>query len=85
MPTHTIDWENIKSSQEQVEITVDCGLGHVTITDINDDSLSIFLQSNEGYQFIDQAKSTYNENGDLSMDDAYHLHAYEYLDLLYHG
>jgi hypothetical protein len=52
--------------------------GWVTITA---GKFSIFLQDDEGCDFINKADELFNQ-GELSMDECYRFYAYDYLDLL---
>jgi hypothetical protein len=59
-------------------VAVDRLHGWITITA---GDFSIFLQDDEGYDFINKADELFNQ-GELSMDECYRFYAYDYLDLL---
>jgi hypothetical protein len=80
---------NIKIIKQQIAlfdnsaiVAVDRLHGWVTITaDKFSNDSTIFLQDDEGYNFINKADELFNQ-GELSMDECYRFYAYDYLDLL---
>jgi len=59
-----------------VSIDVDEARGTVAIGD------GIFLQGDEGYAFIDEARALWNQAGDVGIDECYACLAGPYLDCL---
>lgn len=82
MATNKFEWEQINNTKAQVNIEVDTAHGWVNIIDKEDPESTVFLGDNIGYEFIDKARAMYKKNEDLSIEDAYHFFAYDYLILL---
>lgn len=65
-----------------VTIVVDRVHGWVDIKDLSDSSNHVFLQGDDASALISEATAFYNEDGNVTMSEAYALFAYPYLDLL---
>lgn len=63
-----------------VTVEVNASQEWVSITDTSGGT--VFMQGWEASEFIDKARATFENLGDLSMDEAYLAEAYDYLDLL---
>lgn len=82
MVTTEIQRQIIANVKAQCTVEVNTSQGWVQINDKNDRENSIFLQGEDGYEFIDNAEVMYDTNEDISLEDAYLFFADEYLTLL---
>lgn len=63
-----------------ISVDVNRPFGRVSITD--DSGGEIFLQNDEGYDFIDRADALYQKTGNIDMDQAYLFIATDYADAI---
>ena len=77
--------EQVKSTNQQVNIKVDTAFSWVEITAKDCAESSVFMQGHEADDFIKQAKELSEEYTEESLDNCYAYLAYEYLDVVFHG
>ena len=64
-----------------VEVETDPAMGTVNIFETDNPDRCVFLQDEEGYQWIDEARELWERAEDISMETAELAQAYPYLDL----
>lgn len=62
-------------------VTIWESLGHVLIAG-DERGEDIFLQNDEGYEYIEEARNVWEKAGDLGLEDAFTGHAKQYIDSL---
>jgi len=65
-----------------VEVEIDSAMGTVNIFETDNPNCCVFLQGDEGYQWIAGALRLWNEAEHISMEIAELAQAYPYLDIL---
>jgi hypothetical protein len=68
----------VDASGVTVEVTSNQGWVSINAPD----SEGVFLQGDEGYDFVEKAREVWDELQEVTMEDAYKFRAYDYLDLL---
>lgn len=77
----TIQLDLVNYAKNSFNIDINRSQGWVTITDIADKDNSIFLQGDEGYNFVDKLDELSDLYPDASFEDIEYLAAYDYCDL----